>query len=354
MWQQWHMLLVGNAIIGLIEGAVIARVFKTRYLSTIVLMIIANYASGWAGALLFGLGETPSPIPDNIFDEPLYRVGWLMWIGMAIALAMSIAIEWPFCLVAMIGKHAALKRSLLAALLAQASSYTCIGLSYLRGENTLGREVEVMRSLHVDPALLRGSIYFIAPDGDVWAIRLDGTNAHRAVEAGISDYSTALCAMREPDVDGNPWRLIALSGSRQRGLLESLQGRIDGFRMDPNRGGAEMEFVMHSSSLGYQGVADLRDVEDRGWCARPRGNNGIEVENSATNERYDVRYDTVFTSWWGRCVTVLPGDLAIFELGRQVCMLDMSRRQITLLARGRGPVVVMDVVADDATERTPR
>ncbi len=43
-----------------------------------------------------------------------------------------------------------------------------------------------------------------------------------------------------------------------------------------------------------------------------------------------------------RNATHLPGDAVLFQLGRdQICVLDPVRRQVALLARGRGPTAVM-------------
>jgi hypothetical protein len=45
--------------------------------------------------------------------------------------------------------------------------------------------------------------------------------------------------------------------------------------------------------------------------------------------------------WFSRCATVLPGSLVVYQLGEQIVVLDLERRQLGLLAKGRSPVVAL-------------
>jgi hypothetical protein len=344
MLQHLFLLLFGNLVIGVIEGAVIARVFKTELGRTILLAIPANYLSMWAGILLFGLGEMPSPIPDNIFDEPLYRVGALRWICVGVALALSIILEWPFYLLAVGKRPHWLKRSILATLLAQLSSYTCLFMPYcMSGRDTLNREVTVVRSLTADSGLLRGTVYFINPaDGDVHRIRLDGRMRQHEFDADLTGQNDVLAAVRDPDEFGQPWTLRADSPRSERVFLDNIRGQVDSFRASFGVDSGSRTRTHGGWWLGVSGVSDLRARDDRTWIAEPRGNYGVTVRNEQTGEQFNITYDTTFASWWGRCVTMLPGNLVVFELGSQVCLLDIDKREITLLARGRGPVVILD------------
>lgn len=51
---------------------------------------------------------------------------------------------------------------------------------------------------------------------------------------------------------------------------------------------------------------------------------------------------TPFFSWFTSDITVLPGDLVIYELGKQIVVLDLNKRKIGLLAMGHSPVAVLD------------
>jgi hypothetical protein len=341
MWQQWMMLWAGNAVIGIIEGLVIAKVFRASYALSIVLMVIANYASMWAGALIFGIGEAPSPIPNNLFDQPIDRVSWLLWIGVGVAFALSILIEWPFCFAALPAEPGRFRRSMLATLLAQASSYTCLGLTYFRSNNSMGSEVEVVRSIELDKDIAIGEVLFIDPaDGDVRSIQLDGKNLKHLFDADFSHPRHALMVQGIAADDRPPWRLVGAVHERDSVvLITDVLGIAEPFR---STGDARYSYVIANAwTLEVNGVADHRPIEVRGWQARPSGNSGIEFYHGQTGDRYSLSYDTAFASWRGRCITILPGDLAVFEFGPQICLLNIPARQVSFLVRGRGPVVIL-------------
>jgi hypothetical protein len=51
MWTSMLHLLVGNALIGVGEGLLLVRLFKTSANWTIPVMMAANYFSAWTGGL---------------------------------------------------------------------------------------------------------------------------------------------------------------------------------------------------------------------------------------------------------------------------------------------------------------
>ena len=340
MMRHLSMLLVGNAIIGIIEGVIIARIFKASHWKCVALMITANYLSMWVGAALFGIAENPSPIPDSLFAEPLYSAGWLLWICLGVALLLSIILEWPFCFAAMKPGARRFRQSILASLVAQASRYTCIGLSFIPSSNSLNVDVAVVRQLSRADDMPIGEVLFISPkDGDVYSVRLHDHIPKHRFEANLVHRRDALGIAPDSETeDTNRWQLHAHSFDNGQSQLDySLSGHAEPFRRTPYD-----DIVTSGWWLGFSGVADLRPKDQRQWKAKPNGNSGLRVDNSETGQAYNVTYETVFTSWWGGSVSILPGDIVIFEFGEQICILDMLEKQITLLCVGRGPVVILD------------
>jgi hypothetical protein len=69
---------------------------------------------------------------------------------------------------------------------------------------------------------------------------------------------------------------------------------------------------------------------------------GIRATNESTGQHVRIAYETMFGQWYMRNATHLPGDLVVFQMGRdQVCVWDVEARKVALLARGRGPVVIV-------------
>jgi hypothetical protein len=69
---------------------------------------------------------------------------------------------------------------------------------------------------------------------------------------------------------------------------------------------------------------------------------GMTVENNQGKGRYHFAWETLFSQWTMRNVIQLPDEKVIFQLGEdQICVLDPETRRIALLARGRGPTLVL-------------
>ncbi len=49
-----------------------------------------------------------------------------------------------------------------------------------------------------------------------------------------------------------------------------------------------------------------------------------------------------FSTWYPYYPIVLPGNYVIYQLGKQIVLFDINGRRIRLLARGVGPVVVLE------------
>ena len=47
MWASFFHLFIGNAIIGIIEGLILIKLFKLKKIKKISLLILANYFSTW-------------------------------------------------------------------------------------------------------------------------------------------------------------------------------------------------------------------------------------------------------------------------------------------------------------------
>ncbi len=341
MWRTLALLLVGNAIIGLIEGGVVARVFRFPPVRTIVLFIVANYCSMGFGAMLFGVGEKPSPLPEMLFDIPLHHAGAILWICVVISFAVSVVVEWPFCWIASLPTKAPVHRSMLAVLLAQAVSYPLLILLFADSENTIGDDVEVATLHDVVPESLDATVYFIgAHDGAAYSVDLDGSDLSLMQSIWATNRYDVL-GWRPPSATGaESWQLVFDSRDRNEVLLENPDGRCEAFRSSYSD-----DVVRHGWWLGSTGVADLRPPDARDWVPDPGGNWGMQVTQESTQQEVHITFDTPFVSWWGRCVTILPGDIVVFELGQQVCVLSLPTRKIAFLARGRGPVVLLHEAA---------
>lgn len=350
MWLTIALLFSGNAIIGIIEGIVVSCVFRFPPIRTTLLFIVANYASMWFGIFLFGIGEQPSPLPETIFAEPLNNASSLIWICIAISFAVSCIIEFPFCWIASRLAKAPFKKSVLAVLLAQSVSYPLLMLLFYNSKNTIGDEVVVATLNEVIPDSLKATIYFIGEgDGSLYEVQINGSGLKLLKPIKATDEHDVLGWLPpqdseyESDSKSNAWQLILDRQDVNEVLFEKPKGRCEAFLRSP-----DLPLIAEDGWwLKASGIADLRHPDKRDWSIEPNGNHGIWAKCKSTNDEIEITFDTPFVSWWGRCITILPGDIAVFELGKQVCVLSVQTRKIAFLARGRGPVVLLEESKSD-------
>jgi hypothetical protein len=67
MWAGMLHMVFGNAIIGIFEGLILARVFKLKSGKCVLVMICANYFSAWGGELFLNYQITKL-LPFNLYN----------------------------------------------------------------------------------------------------------------------------------------------------------------------------------------------------------------------------------------------------------------------------------------------
>ena len=74
------------------------------------------------------------------------------------------------------------------------------------------------------------------------------------------------------------------------------------------------------------------------WARR-----GMRASRTDTGTEFRVAFEMPLGDWRICDATHLPGDYVLFQLGRdQICIFDPMQKRIALVARGRGPVAVLE------------
>jgi hypothetical protein len=340
MWLGRLHLLFGNAIIGLVEGLVLAVVFRGRPRRMIGFMILANYFSMGVGAYALpwrGVpsGSTWSTSAVDLYTAPdlLKRVAWLCF-------AASVVLEWPFCALGLRGTKRWLLKSIPACILAQVVSHAALVPLYRSASAlSLYTAVQLDRTLSFARPV-DAFVYFIAPeDGDVYRIRPDGSERTHVLKVGIRDPNARLF-VREGSSGG--WDLYAAWADD--GDVHRLQENFT-TREGLSRGKIDTPSGRESGSWQTFGSAwDLRPDSERRWRVWTGfwPADGLWADNMNTKARYQVGLETPFLAWNSRNASILPGDQVVYQLGDQIVLLDLNARKIGLITRGRGPLVLLD------------
>lgn len=92
MWMPIIQLILGNIIIGIIEGFFTALIFKTKWIRSILIMIAGNYVSWLIGNGLITVFQTY--LIDSLFNLKSVFALWI--ISLVILFFLTVLIELPF------------------------------------------------------------------------------------------------------------------------------------------------------------------------------------------------------------------------------------------------------------------
>jgi hypothetical protein len=106
-------LWITTLLLGVLEGAVLARLFRLKLARCIGSMIPANFLTSWIGLSLLRM------LPREAYPDALGGAVLLV----AVTFALTLVFEWPFVAFAVRGGPGWFRRSVKGSLIAQAASY---------------------------------------------------------------------------------------------------------------------------------------------------------------------------------------------------------------------------------------
>lgn len=332
-------LLFGNLVIGVGEGLLLAGILGGSRRECMIVMVSANFISAWAGYLLLN-----GVVIDSISIDITNARAWF-WILVAIAYLLTVLIEWPFIAWLMDRSGKWFGRSVKLSFLVQGASYVVLLVLYslaMMGSHRDSMEVVKLGAFALPPSV---SIYYIAPDGDVYKRPLSGGDARKI--ASIHSRSLEDRVFMAPNAQfPTAWDLSARVETpnpkepRIIGVLTNLSlTTIDNRRPSGTEGmpdGNSRQFG-RAQCLGSATNSDLR-ISTLGYAA-----GGLSCSSERGKFSSHFMMEAFLRAWEFRNVVLLPDEQLLFQLGEdQICILDLPTRRIALLCHGRGPVPVIE------------
>ena len=347
MWAGMLHLVFGNALIGIGEGLLIAKLYNVRKKVMVWIMVGANYFSMFFGHFLI-VWLSPK------FEWVSLYEGWrFIWLGLLVLFILTVFLEWPFVLLGLRKQKDRFKRSFQASALVQVLSYAIIVPWYI-----LTSGASLYTGTRLDPSLSfvtnkNAVIYFISTtDGNVYRRRIVDSKHQKVFDlSSLGEFDRLFVSQSEKAGFWDLYAVIAAMPPKdaQKVLLmkefETAAAPIPNETIDP-RG-------VHDTWLNIWAATDLRCHEERDWVFNVGfwPVEGLRIRNSESGKTVRVALETPFLQWYVRNATVLPGDEVIFQLGDQICVFDRNSRKLGLITWGRGPVVVLK--SPQATEIRP-
>lgn len=337
MWFTMLHLLFGNLIIGLLEGTLLSMMMKARLGRSIMLVIPANYLSAFAGALALHWIFTPQP------DIHLENIGRWLLIMTSTAFLITLIIEFPFFWFATRTlKPRFLKLAGVIVLIHIISYGGLVLVFWWVSPTSLVTKLAVVPPQQLMAKASGCSLYHITRDGGT-ILRTDFSTGKtvEVLKVDARDKNDRLFA--RDDEGAARHDLYLLSGESEKCVLPDFAPSAAVIR-DPS--GTQLDKQDNTWST-FNRTASLAGHSDWRFNAGFWDAEGITGINQKENKKVRYALETPFVSWSVRNVTQLPGDLLVFQLSdEQICLLDPHAKLISLIARGKGPVVA-------ATKATP-
>ncbi|MFH1692393.1 MAG: hypothetical protein ABIC68_07540 [Candidatus Omnitrophota bacterium] len=339
MWAGVFHLLIGNALIGILEGFIISRVFKVKAIRSILIMALANYFSMIAGFAILSLITTSL---ESFIT--LYSIKMFLAVFLIISFMLSVVLEWPFCCWILRKQTDIKRKAWRASLIVQTISYAFIIPLYL-----LSSGISLLTDCKIDKTLSfvkSGAwVYYIAGDNcSVNKIRVDGSAMEMVTRLDGKSGEAARLFVRPSETRGQ-WDLGVVDRTPDRVLFEKILLRDFTDTAEPFRHWDGELYEKEPDSWGNVGISDFRLLDGRDWKFSVGfwAAEGLHARSDSEGKNIYVALETPFAQWIIRNVSVLPGNQAVFELGKnQIVVLDLETRKIGLLAFGKGPVVVFN------------
>jgi len=327
MWATMSHLLLGNIALGIFEGALLVRFFKAPKAKSIGLLIGANYLSSAAGmaALAASVELRKSLNIENI--------QFWFWIAVLAAFVMTVVIEFPFILWVFREQANRLRNSIRATLLIHIISYPLLfGWYLLPSRASIITRAEIVPVESLD--LPKGhQLYYISEEGDC-IIRSDLFGDEKDVLSRVD--------ARDPND-----RLMAKKSDNGYDLyLNFDDDKKQSQQLLLSKGFSELaptSDVPRTQGGSWFNFGDVPKIAESEWTYRTGfwALEGIRGESSE-NQTFRYAMEMPLAMWEIRNATHLEGDYVVFQLGRnQICILQPQLKKIALIARGKGPVVVV-------------
>jgi hypothetical protein len=334
MWGTMLHLVFGNVFIGLIEGLLLSVFFHIKKWKAVLILILANYASAWAGMFLVH-GITSK------WDITIENLAFYFYLTVALSFLLTLVIEFPFFYLGL-DKTNRLTRSLKACIAINIASYLVLFLYY---GFCVGQGASIMTDLKVvkqsQIAAPKGeALFYITPDNKNVIQKTLGKDDEKIISK--IDISSAAV-----------WRLKA---QQDKGAYDLYLSAPNEYRVVNSETEATSELIPLLKAIGRSALVEnkqgyiedprLASAANNDWiCDRSNHWNwaaqGINGHDKNSKLIFHYAIEVPFIAWSVSNTVQFGNGLIVFQLGKdQICLLDPINKKIALVARGRSPFVV--------------
>ena len=324
VWAGLLHLFIGNAFIGLLEGFLLVKLFKASSSKCLLIMVGANYFSSWVGG--FFIQFVSFQIPWNLYN------GWSwFWILVVLTYLLTLVLEWPFVFLCFRRTPGALERSLQGDVVVNTISYIILfGWYWLASDAGLYRQMHIVQPSHM--TMPNAVVYYIAStNGQVNALDLQTQSTVKFLKLDQPVGSLRL-VIRPAEFNPANWDVVEEYAYTNILIASNLALVASEDWRDPNL--SHRWYRVHQIGMAAESKWTFETGSEPG--------EGLTGRNAETGKHFDLSMDAPFLVWTIHNGSHLPGDNVIFQLGDdQICLLQTSTKEISLLCRGWSPAVFL-------------
>ncbi|MCF6314303.1 MAG: hypothetical protein L3J39_17780 [Verrucomicrobiales bacterium] len=329
VWATTFHLLIGNAVLGLLEGWWLASFFNLARGKCIAFLILANYLSTWIGCYVVDRFRLSQVL--DVYNAQDFTLGFVL-----LCYLLTLLIEWPLVALCFYRKDHWFARSMKANLLVQTMSYLFLfgGFWMVSGKSLYSDFTIVAPDQILLPAGI--TVYYLSrEDGHVYsrAQQGEGELCYDVTPSVPRAYLKFL-----PSGGGDLCDLILDRGSYTEEKEEVILPNLI-------RPPEDDRWWRGQTYYGWGDVPRIGDAIGSPWLFSwgHWASIGLMGENSETKERINVSYGTPFIRWEFYRAIHLSENIVLFQLGEdQLCLLEIDTKRISLWGRGYGVVAIAD------------
>lgn len=334
LWLTFFHLLLGNFLLGVLEGAVLARWAKVSPGYAVLAMVAANYLSGFAGFLLInGL--------DLLDWFTIYTLQQGLAVLIVLAWLLTVLLEWPLVAWLLLRKPALstltgrqlklrqpgpLRRSWSLNWRLQLGSYLVLAALYIPLGNygVLQLQMVPLQEMSLPEGV---SLYYLSPDRRTVLQRPLKASQGKA-EVLLQSTQPLSLQLSDPS-DTADWAWLIASHKQEGDAIWRL-------RVPRSRMGA---CSLHRRDYGGSAPRLLRP--DASADCSSNYTMSVWAAMGLRHRSFYHGLETGVGSWYSKAGTELPDDQVVYQLGgEQIVLFDAQSRRMALVALGADPIVL--------------
>jgi hypothetical protein len=317
MWMPILQLILGNILIGIIEGIIISMLFKTKWFHTLLIMIAGNYVSWLIGNGLINVYQ--NVMIDSLFELENVFVLWIL--GLVILYFLTVLIELPFFRWAFLKNDRLWSRSWKLSLIINSITYTLMVIIYLSVS-----KYSFFTELEIDQSILNNKSkfeVFYTFKGNIYQGLL------KQDFSGDKIYQI-------PDTIKYPYLKL-----EEDSINETIDLHLINYYGDTLL--IQKSFVEANNKIYYPSISekysrttvDFRDTTKRDWKASAGGwaIDGITFHEK-DNTQQNFGFEVPWMFWRIGNVSILNDSEVMFIINDRIVILNKNSKKVAFVSKG--------------------